>query len=376
MRDRTIGPAPLPAGALREALRPFGTSRMLPTAAYTDERVLAWERRAFFAGSWWCAGRLAELSARGNQHAVTVGGIGVLLVVRDGTARAFANVCRHRGHELLSDGHSADRRAVLCPYHGWSYDLAGGLRTAPRMGEDFDRRGFDLVELPLVDWHGWLFVNATADAGDFAAHLGDLDRLVAPYRPERLVTRARHAYTVAANWKVITENYHECYHCPMIHPELCAMTPPDSGENWHEPGMWLGGSMVLRDHAATMSLDGRSGATPLPGVDPRSVLYLGVFPNLLVSLHPDYVMTHRMVPAGAGRTLVECEWLFAPDVTDPSYAVDFWDLTNRQDWSACESVQRGMVTPHFEAGPLAPDEDGVYHFVTHMARAYQGTSSG
>jgi Rieske 2Fe-2S family protein len=345
---------------------------MLPAAAYTAPEVLAWERRHLFAGSWTPLGRTAELAAAGNQRAVTVGDVGVLLTFDARPAvRAFANVCRHRGHELLPEGGTMHRPAVLCPYHGWSYGLDGSLRTAPRMGDAFDRGGHGLVELPAVDWHGWLFVNASGTARRFEEHVGALAAHVAPYRPERLVVKARHSYEVAANWKVIAENYHECYHCPLIHPELCAVTPPNSGDNWREPGAWVGGSMDLRDHADTMSLDGRSHGVMLEGVDPRIVRYLGLFPNLLVSLHPDYVLTHRLEPLAPDRTHVECEWLFPPGVADPAYAVEFWDITNRQDWAACESVQRGVSSPHFVPGPLAPNEDAVYQWVTMVARAYR-----
>jgi Rieske 2Fe-2S family protein len=362
-------PAPLAAADLESVLRPFGDSTMLPAAAYLGEEVLAWERRQLFAGSWLCLGRAAEVT--GTQVALTAGDIRLLLTVESGQTRAFANVCRHRGHELLPDGAAADHRAVVCPYHGWSYQLDGSLRTAPRMGTHFDLSPYGLVELPLVSWHGWLFVNATGRAMSFAEHLGTLDRLVAPYEPERLAVKARHEYTVDANWKVIAENYHECYHCPMIHPELCAVTPPSSGENWHEPGAWIGGTMRLRDHAETMSLDGRSHGVPLPGAGPREVRYLGLFPNLLLSLHPDYVMTHRLVPLTPGRTWIECSWLFDQAVTDPSYAVDFWDITNRQDWAACESVQRGVASPYYVPGPLAPNENAIYDWVTLLARAYR-----
>jgi Rieske 2Fe-2S family protein len=132
--------------------------------------------------------------------------------------------------------------------------------------------------------------------------------------------------------------------------------------------------MDLRDGAVTMSFDGHSDAPAIPGVDPRQVLYLGLLPNLLVSLHPDYVMTHRMTPLAPDRTAVECAWYFVPDADggapDPAYAVEFWDRTNRQDWAACESVQRGLGSPHFRPGPLAPAEDAVHQFVTFLARAY------
>ena len=157
------------------------------------------------------------------------------------------------------------------------------------------------------------------------------------------------------------------------------MSPPESGENLVRDGNWVGGWMDLRAGVETMSLDGLSGGTAIGGLDEhqrRSVMYVAVLPNLLVSLHPDYVMTHVLTPLTPERTRVRCSWAFPADVAvdgfDPAYAVDFWDLTNRQDWTACESVQRGLRAPHFEPGPLAPAEDGVYHFVSFVARAYQG----
>lgn len=340
---------------------------MLPAVAYISEAVLAWERCHMFAGSWVCLGRTSALP--GNQSAIEIGDVGVVVTIEGGRPRAFANLCRHRAHELLVAGESGDRPSLVCPYHGWSYGLDGSLKTAPRAEVAKERYG--LVELPCVDWHGWLFVNANGRAPSFVEHLGSLDTLVKPYSPEALAVRASHVYEVAANWKILAENYHECYHCPLIHPELCAVSPPTSGNNWrHETGNWVGGAMDLREHAQTMSLDGRSHGVMLAGVDPRTVRYLGLFPNLLISLHPDYVMTHRLTPLAPGRTRVDCEWLFDPAVTDPSYAVDFWDLVNTQDWAACESVQRGVASPHFIPGPLAPNETAVYDWVQLIARAY------
>ena len=134
--------------------------------------------------------------------------------------------------------------------------------------------------------------------------------------------------------------------------------------------------MDLRDEADTMSLDGRSTGRPIEGADPRRVLYLGLLPNLLLSLHPDYVMTHRLEPLSPGLTRIECSWYFPGEGIDPSYAVDFWDRTNRQDWAACESVQRGISSPHFRPGPLAPNEDAVHQFVTTVARGYLGARLG
>jgi Rieske 2Fe-2S family protein len=367
--------APVPEVGLDAALRPFGESTMLPAAAYTSPDVLAWERRHFFAASWVCLGReKAVLGAGLTQAATTVGDVAVLLA-RDpsGALSAYANTCRHRGHELLPDGGTSGKRAVVCPYHAWSYDLSGSLIAAPGFAEvrSFDPAEHGLVRLPVRTWQGWVFVNALGNEPSFEAHLGGLTDLVAPYRPESLVLGATHDYVVAANWKVVTENYHECYHCPLIHPELCQVSPPASGSNFDLPGAWVGGSMDLAEDAVTMSLDGDSDGRPLPGVDPRQVLYLGLLPNLLLSLHPDYVMTHRMTPLSPGETRVECSWYFSDADVDPAYAVEFWDTTNRQDWRACESVQRGLSSPHFAPGPLAPSEDAVHQLVTKIARGYR-----
>jgi Rieske 2Fe-2S family protein len=367
-------PAPLDAASLDACLTELGRARMLPRAAYLDADVLAWERENFF-GRWMCVGYSADLGRPGDRRAVDTGAGGVLIARGDdGGLRAFANTCRHRGHELLPCGASGTGGVIVCPYHAWTYRLDGTLRGAPgyRSADGFDATQFGLAPIRVMDWHGWIFIDPSGDSPDFATHIGSLDATVAPYAPERLDVLARHEYVVAANWKIIVENYQECYHCSVIHPELCRVSPPTSGENFEPDGAWLGGSMTLRDGVETMSLDGRSGSVALAGLserERRTVMYLVGFPNLLISLHPDYVMTHRLTPLAVDRTRVECAWAF-PVELDPSYAVDFWDLTNRQDWAACESVQRGLRSPHAVPGPLAPAEDGVHQFVQRVARSY------
>jgi len=379
------GPAPVPADDLAASLAPFGQSRMLPREAYVDPKVFEWEKQNIFSG-WHCVGHAGDLEGVGAQKAVGSGRNAVLLVRgEDDTVRAFANVCRHRGHELLACGATAKRRGIVCPYHSWSYKLTGELRNAPGFdsvdGFDFDTSKFGLAELRLVNWHGYLFVDPSGEDVDFEQHVAGMDDIVGPYRPEDLTVVARHSYELDTNWKVIVENYQECYHCQAIHPELSRISPPTSGENIDLPGDWMGGWMSIIDEAQTMSLSGQSGGVAIKGLsqqEQRTVMYLVGFPNLLVSLHPDYVMTHLMTPLAVDRTHVECAWAFPKEALekpdfDPSYAVDFWDLTNRQDWAACESVQRGLSSPHSRPGPLAPAEDGVYQFVTRVARAYTGT---
>ncbi len=377
-----VPPAPLDPDQVALALAPFGHSRMLPRDAYLDPAVLAWEQEQFFGG-WVCVGRSSEISASGLT-AHSLGDYGVLLTRdKEGVLRGFENACRHRGHELLPCGGSSEgNRAIVCPYHAWSYRFDGSLIGAPghKDAVDFDRSAFSLKPITVQEWHGWVFVDRKDQGLPFAEHIGELEGIVAGYDAETLVTPVTHEYDVASNWKVIIENYQECYHCSSIHPELCAVSPPSSGENLELAGNWVGGWMDLREHADTMSFDGRSGGVAMARLDEhekRTVMYVAVMPNLLISLHPDYIMTHLLTPIAPDVTRIRCSWAFPAEVAgaegfDPAYAVDFWDLTNRQDFAACESVQRGMRAPNYQAGPLAPDEDGVYQFVSRVARAYQG----
>jgi len=366
--------APLPAEEIELALAPLGEARMLPAAAYTSDEVLAWELEHLFAESWVCVGRAVAPDA-GAQRAVSLGSNSAVLVRGDdGTLRAFANVCRHRGHELLAVDTTADRAEIRCPYHGWSYQLDGSLQRAVG-GTVRDPDSCALGELRVAEWLGWAFVNATSAAEPFEPRVAGLHEILAPYDPARLVPIERREYEVRANWKVLHENYEECLHCPRIHPELCTVSPPDSGENIVPGPAWVGGWMDLRDHAATMSMTGALVGPIHPGLDEaarRKVAYFAVLPNLLVSAHPDYVLTHRLQPLSPGVTRVECEWLVEPGVTDIADAVELWDITNRQDWAACESVQRGLASGAYRPGPILEREDAVHHFVGLVARAYLG----
>jgi len=378
--------SPLPQAALDAARRPFGESSLLPLEAYVDDDVFDWELRHVFERAWVCVGRASELSVPGAQRAEQVGRSSVMLVRdRDGELRAFANICRHRGHELLACGESTVRGVVQCPYHAWSYELDGSLRAAPHAGPQVVAVDNALVPLRVAEWGGWVFVdlgaNGDVDAISFTAHAGALVEIADAWHSADLVVAEEHRYEVAGNWKLVCENYHECYHCPLIHPELCRVTDAGSGANVRDaPGAFVGGTMALSPHAATMSTSGRLVGTVRSGLDElqrRQIVYLQLFPNLLIAFHPDYVLTHRLVPLTPGRTRIECQWLFAPiDVArpdfDPREAVELWDVTNRQDWAAVESMQRGMLSPHYRPGVLAHNEDAVHQFVAMVACAHLG----
>ena len=379
-RDQPL--APLPAGGLTAVLtEDFGVARTLPRQAYLSDDVLDWERRNIFEATWTCLGRSDLVPEPKCQRGVRVGNEGLVLTrALDGVLHGFFNTCRHRGHELLGDGECRKRNTIACPYHSWAYNLDGSLRAATRFS---DVPGFDIADFPLVpvavrEWNGWIFANASGSAPELESWLGNLDDYLENWDMPRLSIAVSHEYVVEANWKLIVENYLECYHCPTIHPELCRVSPPESAEALDHTGIWIGGPMELREEADTMSLDGRSSGTVIEGLDDdqkRRVFYFAVFPNLLISPHPDYVMTHRLDPISPHETRVECAWLFAPEAIespgfDPSYASDFWDLTNGQDFRACEAVQRGISSRGFVPGPFDYRESGVYALQALMAKAY------
>ena len=375
--------APIDQDALADVLAPFGKSRTLPAWAYHSEELFEWEQEELFGRHWVCLGRTDDLVAPGQLRAIEQGNQSVLLTRdREGVVRAFSNVCRHRGHQLVEVGEAIDARLIRCPYHSWSYRFDGALRAAPTFAQlpDFDRTEWPLTALRIGEWLGWLFLDLSGEAAPLAEVFGNLDVYLGPYEPERLVRVERHSYEIASNWKLVVENYHECYHCTSIHPQLCQVTPPDSGKDIAPTGLWCGGTMILKEHAVTMSLTGASEGVNFrrlgPGQD-REVLYIGLFPNLLISPHPDYVLTHRLVPLAPGHTFIECDWLFPPEALErpgftPTYAVDFWDLTNREDWTACENVQRGTRNRGARPGPLSPWESTIYQFLHMLGQSYMG----
>ena len=365
--------------------QPVDRAEMLPPRVFHDPDVFDFEMRAWFATTWLCVGRGEDAASSGSYFLASVAGESVMVVRdRNGELGAFHNVCRHRGSTLLDaevEGSTGRLVRVQCPYHAWVYDLDGSLRRAPHTEEiaDFSAADNSLIPVSLETWQGFVFVNLDPAAPALIDYLADLPAAVAAY-PIGDVRRARRIeYEVGANWKVIGENYSECYHCPGVHPQLNRLSPYDRGRNLESRGPWSGGWMELVDAADTMSTDGAThGRAPLPGIgdeNMRRVYYIVLWPNLLLSLHPDYVMTHQVWPLDAGRSRVVCEWLFDPRAMaepdfDPSDAVDFWDLTNRQDWAVCERQQRGTASRAYVPGRYSLMEDMVHAFDLMVADRY------
>jgi glycine betaine catabolism A len=343
-------------------------AQTLPGSYYTAPAVLADEQERIFARAWSCVGRVSSLERTGDYIVREVAGESLILL-RDpaGTLRAFFNVCRHRGTRLCSENSGHFSGSIQCPYHAWTYALDGRLLGAPHMqeAEGFDRNDYPLHEAALAEWEGFLFVNPAPDPSPFETTWGPMRGRLSRYSLERLVVGHRVRYDVRANWKLVFQNYSECLHCPTIHPKLATVLPYQSGANDLIEGPFLGGYMEIRSPNQSATMSGRACGLPvsgdLPDADRHRAFYYTLMPNLLLSLHPDYVNYYLVQPVSADRTVVESEWLFHPDtLADPGNniqdAIEFWDVTNRQDWDIVERSQLGIASRRYQPGPYSPRE--------------------
>jgi len=382
------GPVPLSPAEIETELasvrRPLQEASTLPGRFYHDPAIFAQELQTMFSRMWLCVGREEDIENPGDYLTRTVGDESVV-VLRDagGAVNAFHNVCRHRGSRLLSEASGSGLKHVQCPYHAWTYGLDGALRAAPHMEDarNFDRVQFGLNRVRLERWDGFLFINFSKEGPGLMEFLGDMGTKFARYGMGGLRRGKRIHYTVATNWKMLAENYSECYHCALIHPELNKVSHYTSGETDLVNQATVGGWMDLRkDEYQTMSLSGKSNRPPFKGIateDHRRIHYYIVYPNMLLSLHPDYVMTHTIWPAGPGQSDIVCEFLFDRDEVarpdfDPSDAVDFWDLTNRQDWHVCELAYKGTQSGGYTKGRLSSLEWMVHIFDNFVADRLAG----
>ncbi|MCU1429737.1 MAG: aromatic ring-hydroxylating dioxygenase subunit alpha [Actinomycetia bacterium] len=338
----------------------------LPRSAYLDDTAFAAERERIFAHQWSNVARSEDVPEPGDWLRVEFAGESLLLVRdADSTLRGFYNVCRHRGAQLVpSDGPEAGhmRSMIRCPYHAWTYGLDGRFRHAPWL-DGLEPERFGLHEVALDTWGGFVFVHLDSNpSASLAEQLGAVPERCRRYPLDALRRGARIVYDVRANWKLVAENYNECYHCGSVHPELCEIVPAfrqgGRGLDWEN-------GIPHRDGAWTFTATGDSARAPFASLDEyERTRHKGelIYPNVLLSLSADHVVTFRLLPDAPDRTAIVCDFLFDPaEMTragfDPSDAVSFWEVVNRQDWAICESVQRGMQSRSFTGGWFAPMED-------------------
>ena len=347
----------------------------LPAPYYADDTYFRREMEALFATQWICAGRVEQVEAPGRFILREVLGESIIIASNAaGQVNAFYNVCRHRGTKLCTEQQGDFGRSIQCPYHAWTYDLDGRLIGAPHMDEvpHFSKQEYPLHRVHADVWDGHIFINLSREAPPTRLHdqLGGLPEKFMGWRMRDLRLGHRIIYDVKANWKLIVQNYNECLHCPNLHPALNKLSHYLSGENEPLQAAYMGGRMDLRPGVDTLTMTGKCERASLPGLSPedaRRVYYYAIFPNMLLSLHPDYMMVHTLWPLAPDRTINICEWHFHPaEMARPGFspddAVEFWDLTNRQDWHVCELSQAGISSRAYTPGPYSNREDLLYAF--------------
>ena len=347
-------------------------AKTLPARYYTNPEIFCEELERFYCQSWVCVGREEQVTKPGDYFLREIARESVI-ITRDANqhVQAFYNVCRHRGTRLVTDTGKFSGR-IQCGYHGWTYGLDGRLIGAPHMDEasGFCREEYPLNKVSVGVWDGHIFVNLDPTAAPLVDQLADLPQKFTSWQMQDLRLHKRIVYDVKANWKLVMLNYNECLHCPVLHPALNRLTNYLGADNEQPHPTYIGGAMGFRGGAETMSLDGKRRRDYLPGLNAderQRVCYYSIFPNFLLSLHPDYMMTATLWPKAVDRTEIIAEWHFHPaELSKPDFeasdAIDFWDLTNKEDWKICELSQAGIQSRSYKPGPYSQRESLLHAF--------------
>ena len=360
-----------------------GMQKSLPSGYYRAEEIFALEKEKIFFREWFCAGREEQIPAPGDVLVLNVAGESVIVArTKEGKIAGYYNVCRHRGSRLLAEpgeeipadiklnGGMLGANGIRCPYHMWTYALDGKLLNAPytKDAEGFCKEEFSLYPVGVEVWGGFIFLNLTPEEAvregrTLRAAFGDAMERVKRYPLGELRTAHRIVYEVAANWKIILENYNECYHCGAVHPELCDVVPAFKQQGGAALE-WERG-IPHKEGAVTFTWTGTTNRAAFPGLDDdEKVRHKGelIYPNLMLSLACEHVAAFTLWPKTPDRTMVVCDFLFHPDeIMKADFAsedaIGFWDLVNRQDWEICRRVQQGVQSRVHEFGYYAPMED-------------------
>ena len=351
--------------------RPTAEAVCLPNEAYTASDFLDAERKALFVDAWTFAGVGAQIPDVGDLLPVTVAGLPLLLLRDDKReVRAFHNVCRHRGMQLVGEPQKR-RPRLVCRYHSWTYGLDGALVMTPFFsGPDshdspcIDRGRMGLEPVRCDIWNDLVFVNLSGTAEPLAKHLAPLAERWAHYDLSKLRYGASCRFDLAANWKLAVENFLESYHLPFAHPTLNAASRMEAHYSIVED-LYLGQVSNEYDPAAA----GHSELPRFPGLtaaQEKVAEYPTVLPNLMLGLHPDYFFVFGVDPVAPDRTAESFHFYFLGDAaTAPSFAtprnrvIEFWTKTNREDMLVVEGMQIGRRSPGYHDGRFSP-----YHEVT------------
>ena len=344
----------------------------LPRESYLSRGWFEQELERIFFCNWLYAGHESEIRDSGDFITRDIGPESVLVTrSADGVIHAFFNVCRHRGARICQE-HRGTAKRFVCPYHRWTYGLDGKLIASPGMPKDFDRSGYPLHRAHVRSWNGLLFVNLSETAPEplesiFEPAEAELERFdVAGCKIAHVVS-----YDVRANWKVVLENYYECYHCPGSHPELCKTfdlsdNPGGVFEGARTHPLLEYGPLPIKPGARSFTMTGEPVCKRLMGDlredDLPTNTGFGLHPTTSGIFTGDYGIVFDFQPLSEATTRVRCQWLVAGDARegtdyDVPSLIELWDVTNRQDWPLCEMAQKGIASRRYVPGPQSVERE-------------------
>ena len=385
----------------------------LPRAFYVDPGVFAFDLEAVYRRSWILIGFEVELPKAGSHMALTIAEAPIFVVRgQDDQVRGFHNTCRHRGSRIVPDGKGAAARLV-CPYHRWTYDLAGALVHAARMGDDFEACEHGLHPIAVESCGGAIYVCLADDPPDFAPFRAALEPLLAPHRLNEAKLACEASFIERGNWKLAMENARECYHCATSHPELSVTFPTGVSGNFdygeearrveefnarmaaaglkvgpHEGDWWQAIRFPLNEGCRSMTLDGQPAVEKLmveAGDGDIGSLRWSIEPHSFVHATADFLFMFSALPLSPKETLIISKWLVHKDAVE---GVDYdlerlramWDRTNQQDLALVENNQQGVDSPAFKPGPYCADAEALTMRFTDWycatARAYLEAAHG
>lgn len=337
----------------------------LPADWYTGPHIFAQEKSRIFRRTWQYIGLAEQVAQPGAFFTCRLADV-PLIIIRDeeGELRALVNVCRHRGSEVVLQ-ECGQRTSLQCHYHAWTYNLKGELIAAPGMKyeEGFEKSHFTLQSVQIASWGPFLFATLDKNAAPLATVLDELPELLLAtgVNLDGLKHRVRRTYEIAANWKVVVDNYLECYHCPVAHPGFSALIDTNNY------------TVCEYEYFSTQGGPKKTNAQPekAPRFNKSGVVTDGFFaylwPNFTLNLYPGpgSLSLNLFLPLAVDRTLAIFDYLFddAVSQTDQEHFDQFIDQVQREDIVLCESVQRGLNSGYFEQGKLMlHHEKGLRHF--------------
>ncbi len=342
-------------------------SHTLDRKYYVSKKILTKEYENIFYNQWICVGRASELKEPGHYKTIHIGTESII-ILQDNNNQIIAhhNICRHRGTRICEKLTGKFSKSIQCKYHGWVYNLNGTLIGSPHMDtvKRFKKSDYGLHPVALKMWEGFIFINLSKQPDNFEKSFKPLMNRFSQWSLSKLDIYKTIKYKVKGNWKLVIQNYCECYHCPILHPELAAIHNYMGGKNDLFEGPFLGGYMQFNKSKKSISENGELCCPFLPELkeeNKKRVYYYSIFPNMLLSLHPEYAMTHTIWPIGNEKCIVECSWLFEKNIITsskykPQNAINFWDMTNKQDWHISELSQLGIQSKMYSPAPYSGQE--------------------